>query len=214
LLNTNLLALPVIDESGVILGIITVDDAMEILLPKGLATASTDVYLVEIRVSMVVALAGGLMEKQIQKKFLFSIGCSQAGNTYKKVLSLRDGDPPNGRTTSSSSSCRTPFNAAWGLRCTPHRRAPQTPAPADLHPRSREWSPHNAGNDAGGHRDLRVARRGVWLLTSLAVDSNHNLARRCSGDVRPHGRRHGKGLADLIRERFGVRWTAVVMMHC
>jgi magnesium transporter len=30
----NLLALPVIDESGDILGIITVDDAMEILLPK------------------------------------------------------------------------------------------------------------------------------------------------------------------------------------
>lgn len=31
----NLLALPVIDESGDILGIVTVDDAMEILLPKG-----------------------------------------------------------------------------------------------------------------------------------------------------------------------------------
>jgi magnesium transporter len=30
----NLLALPVIDEGGDILGIITVDDAMEILLPK------------------------------------------------------------------------------------------------------------------------------------------------------------------------------------
>jgi Mg/Co/Ni transporter MgtE len=29
----NLLALPVVDESGDILGIITVDDAMEILLP-------------------------------------------------------------------------------------------------------------------------------------------------------------------------------------
>ncbi|MDX6696018.1 MAG: hypothetical protein QOF02_3621 [Blastocatellia bacterium] len=31
----NLLALPVLDEAGEILGIITVDDAMEILLPKG-----------------------------------------------------------------------------------------------------------------------------------------------------------------------------------
>jgi len=30
----NLLALPVVDDSGDILGIITVDDAMEILLPK------------------------------------------------------------------------------------------------------------------------------------------------------------------------------------
>ena len=30
----NLLALPVVDEPGDILGIITVDDAMEILLPK------------------------------------------------------------------------------------------------------------------------------------------------------------------------------------
>jgi Mg/Co/Ni transporter MgtE len=30
----NLLALPVIDEGGEILGIVTVDDAMEILLPK------------------------------------------------------------------------------------------------------------------------------------------------------------------------------------
>ena len=31
----NLLALPVVDEGGDILGIVTVDDAMEILLPKG-----------------------------------------------------------------------------------------------------------------------------------------------------------------------------------
>jgi Mg/Co/Ni transporter MgtE len=30
----NLLALPVVDQAGDILGIITVDDAMEILLPK------------------------------------------------------------------------------------------------------------------------------------------------------------------------------------
>jgi magnesium transporter len=30
----NLLALPVVDEAGEILGIVTVDDAMEILLPK------------------------------------------------------------------------------------------------------------------------------------------------------------------------------------
>ena len=30
----NLLALPVVDEQGDILGIITVDDAMELLLPK------------------------------------------------------------------------------------------------------------------------------------------------------------------------------------
>jgi Mg/Co/Ni transporter MgtE len=32
----NLLALPVIDDEGDIAGIVTVDDAMEILLPKGL----------------------------------------------------------------------------------------------------------------------------------------------------------------------------------
>ena len=31
----NLLALPVVDDAGDILGIITVDDAMEMLLPKG-----------------------------------------------------------------------------------------------------------------------------------------------------------------------------------
>ena len=31
----NLLALPVVDDEGDIAGIITVDDAMEILLPKG-----------------------------------------------------------------------------------------------------------------------------------------------------------------------------------
>jgi Mg/Co/Ni transporter MgtE len=31
----NLLALPVVDEAGEILGIVTVDDAIEILLPKG-----------------------------------------------------------------------------------------------------------------------------------------------------------------------------------
>ena len=32
----NLLALPVIDDEGEIAGIVTVDDAMEILLPKNL----------------------------------------------------------------------------------------------------------------------------------------------------------------------------------
>jgi len=32
----NLLALPVIDDEGDIAGIVTVDDAMEVLLPKGL----------------------------------------------------------------------------------------------------------------------------------------------------------------------------------
>jgi magnesium transporter len=32
----NLLALPVVDDEGDIVGIVTVDDAMEILLPKGL----------------------------------------------------------------------------------------------------------------------------------------------------------------------------------
>ena len=43
----NLLALPVVDESGDILGIITVDDAMEILLPKDWRQTSTQIVWLE-----------------------------------------------------------------------------------------------------------------------------------------------------------------------
>jgi Mg/Co/Ni transporter MgtE len=31
----NLLSLPVVDDEGVLLGVVTVDDAMELLLPEG-----------------------------------------------------------------------------------------------------------------------------------------------------------------------------------
>jgi len=70
----------------------------------------------------------------------------------------------------------------------------------------------NAGNDAGGIATFASvgAEFGytlLWILIPITI---------CLGIVQEMcarmGAVTGKGLADLIRERFGVRWTAVIML--
>lgn len=70
----------------------------------------------------------------------------------------------------------------------------------------------NAGNDAGGIATFASvgADHGyklLWLLIPLTI-SLGIVQEMCAR----MGAVTGKGLADLIRERFGVRWTAVVML--
>ena len=70
----------------------------------------------------------------------------------------------------------------------------------------------NAGNDAGGIATFASvgAEHGyrlLWLLIPLTI-SLGIVQEMCAR----MGAVTGKGLADLIRERFGVRWTAVVML--
>jgi len=70
----------------------------------------------------------------------------------------------------------------------------------------------NAGNDAGGIATFASvgADHGyklLWLLIPLTI-SLGMVQEMCAR----MGAVTGKGLADLIRERFGVRWTAVVML--
>src|SRR5207249_10696525 len=69
-----------------------------------------------------------------------------------------------------------------------------------------------AGNDAGGIATFAslgadYGYRLVWLLIPLTL-SLGIVQEMCAR----MGAVTGKGLSDLIRERFGVRWTAVVML--
>lgn len=70
----------------------------------------------------------------------------------------------------------------------------------------------NAGNDAGGIATFASvgAEHGyklLWLLIPLII-SLGIVQEMCAR----MGAVTGKGLADLIRERFGVRWTALIML--
>ena len=70
----------------------------------------------------------------------------------------------------------------------------------------------NAGNDAGGIATFASVGadhgyRLLWLLIPLTV-SLGIVQEMCAR----MGAVTGKGLADLIRERFGVRWTALIML--
>lgn len=70
----------------------------------------------------------------------------------------------------------------------------------------------NAGNDAGGIATFASvgAEHGyklLWLLIPLTI-SLGIVQEMCAR----MGAITGKGLADLIRERFGVRWTALIML--
>ena len=70
----------------------------------------------------------------------------------------------------------------------------------------------NAGNDAGGIATFASvgAAHGyklLWLLIPLTI-SLGMVQEMCAR----MGAVTGKGLADLIRERFGVRWTSLVML--
>ncbi len=70
----------------------------------------------------------------------------------------------------------------------------------------------NAGNDAGGIATFASvgAEFGyslLWVLIPIAI-SLGIVQEMCAR----MGAVTGKGLADLVRERFGVRWTAVIML--
>jgi NRAMP (natural resistance-associated macrophage protein)-like metal ion transporter len=70
----------------------------------------------------------------------------------------------------------------------------------------------NAGNDAGGIATFasvgaELGYRLLWVLIPITI-SLGIVQEMCAR----MGAVTGKGLADLIRERFGVRWTAVVML--
>src|SRR5687767_2629641 len=70
----------------------------------------------------------------------------------------------------------------------------------------------NAGNDAGGIAtfasvDADHGYRLLWILIPITISLG--LVQEMCARM---GAVTGKGLADLIRERFGVRWTALVML--
>jgi len=70
----------------------------------------------------------------------------------------------------------------------------------------------NAGNDAGGIATFATVGaefgyRLLWIL--LPISLSLGLVQEMCARM---GAVTGKGLADLIRERFGVRWTAFVML--
>jgi len=70
----------------------------------------------------------------------------------------------------------------------------------------------NAGNDAGGIATFasvgaEFGYRLLWVLIPITI-SLGIVQEMCAR----MGAVTGKGLADLIRERFGVRWTALVML--
>src|ERR671939_1268941 len=70
----------------------------------------------------------------------------------------------------------------------------------------------NAGNDAGGIATYASVGadhgyRLLWVLIPITI-SLGIVQEMCAR----MGAVTGKGLADLIRERFGVRWTALVML--
>ena len=70
----------------------------------------------------------------------------------------------------------------------------------------------NAGNDAGGIATFAsvgadFGYKLLWILIPIAI-SLGIVQEMCAR----MGAVTGKGLADLIRERFGVRWTALIML--
>jgi len=70
----------------------------------------------------------------------------------------------------------------------------------------------NAGNDAGGIATFASVGADfgyqlLWILIPITI-SLGIVQEMCAR----MGAVTGKGLADLIRERFGVRWTALVML--
>lgn len=70
----------------------------------------------------------------------------------------------------------------------------------------------NAGNDAGGIATFasvgaELGYRLLWVLIPITISLG--LVQEMCARM---GAVTGKGLADLIRERFGVRWTALVML--
>jgi len=120
-------------------------------------------------------------------------------------------DPPSGRLPQGSSNCHTPDAAAWRQECaqTIARRPGWFVYIAILGP---GMIAANAGNDAGGIATFASVGADygyslLWVLIPITI-SLGIVQEMCAR----MGAVTGKGLADLIRERFGVRWTALVML--
>jgi NRAMP (natural resistance-associated macrophage protein)-like metal ion transporter len=98
---------------------------------------------------------------------------------------------------------------AWGVRRTLSRRSRLLAYLAILGP---GMIAANAGNDAGGIATYASTGADygytlLWVLIPITI-SLGIVQEMCAR----MGAVTGKGLADLIREKFGVRWTAVVML--
>ena len=124
---------------------------------------------------------------------------------------MTDGEPPSGGITRSGKTSRTTLVAAWwsAVRDTLTRRRRLLGYLAILGPGMIAAS---AGNDAGGIATFASvgAEHGyrlLWILIPITISLG--LVQEMCARM---GAVTGKGLADLIRERFGVRWTAFVML--
>src|SRR4026208_293585 len=98
---------------------------------------------------------------------------------------------------------------AQGVRQTVARRRPLLAYIAILGP---GMTTANAGNDAGGIATFASVGADfgyslLWILIPITI-SLGIVQEMCAR----MGAVTGKGLADLIRERFGVRWTALIML--
>src|SRR4051812_1212155 len=120
-------------------------------------------------------------------------------------------DPPSGRVSHGSKNCWPPSVAAWreNYAATFTRRSGLFAYIAILGP---GMIAANAGNDAGGIATYATVGADygyslLWVLIPITI-SLGIVQEMCAR----MGAVTGKGLADLIRERFGVRWTAVVML--
>ena len=123
---------------------------------------------------------------------------------------MNDGDPPSGRITSSGKSRRSTLAATRRSWSSANWLAQQLLAYlAILGPGMIAAS---AGNDAGGIATFAAvgAEQGyrlLWILIPITISLG--LVQEMCARM---GAVTGKGLADLIREKFGVRWTAFVML--
>jgi Mn2+/Fe2+ NRAMP family transporter len=113
------------------------------------------------------------------------------------------------RTAVSTAGRRLLRRGARGMRQTFSRRKGLLPYLAVLGP---GMIAANAGNDAGGIATYASVGADygyslLWVLIPITISLGivQDMCARMGAVT-------GKGLADLIRERFGVRWTALVMM--
>lgn len=116
---------------------------------------------------------------------------------------------PKRRTDVRGASRRLLRRSAQGVRRTVARRPRLFVYLAILGP---GMITANAGNDAGGIATYATvgAERGYGLLwTLIPITLSLGIVQEMCARM---GAVTGKGLADLIRERFGVRWTALVML--
>ena len=122
-------------------------------------------------------------------------------------IPMTDGDPPSGGITSSGRATGRRLLRRGGLRV-----KPVAGRKTGVGFYRRGMIAASAGNDAGGIATFASvgAEQGyrlLWILIPITISLG--LVQEMCARM---GAVTGKGLADLIRERFGVRWTAFVML--